>query len=152
MTFSLKLLKQVRSLRGSLATKIREAIFATYGKVNLPLMKSNAGPSEIAKWKKKPEVSKCYEKLFKKMDENEDSPLVISCIVEKAFLGKEYSNPEFAYAIAICKTMLNPKHDSLQINESIIKNKVEYYLVGLFYNVQINIFLSINTGLLNLKE
>ena len=140
-------MKQVRSLRGSLATKIREAIFATYGEVNLPLIKSNASSSEIAKWKNKPEVSKCYEKLFKKIDDNEEnSPLIITHIVEKAFLGKNYSNSEFAYAIAICKIMLNPKHDTLQMKELIIKNKVKYYLVGLFLYAQVNIFLSINTS------
>lgn len=116
-----------------MATKIREAIFATYGEVNLPLIKSNAGPSEIAKWKKLPEVSKCYEKLFKKMDDNEEnSPLMITRIVEKAFLGKNYSNTEFAYAIAICKIILNPKHDTLQINEPLVESKVKCYLVGLF--------------------
>jgi len=143
-------LKQVRSLRGSLATKIREAIFATYGEVNLPLIKSNASPSEIAKWKNMPEVSKCYEKLFKKIDDNEEnSPLIITHIVKKAFLGKNYSNAEFAYAIAICKIMLNPKHDTLQMKESIIKNKVKYYLVDLFLYAQVNIFLSINTSFFN---
>ena len=126
------MLKQVRSLRGALATKIREAMFSIYGEVNLPLIKSNADPSEIAKWKKKPEVSKCYKNLFKKMDDSENSPLIISRIIEKVFLGKEYSNQEFAYAIAICKTMLNPKYDALQMKESIIKNKMKYYLVGLF--------------------
>lgn len=95
-------------------------------------MKSNAGPSEIAKWKKTPEVSKCYENLFKKMEKKKDSPLVITRIVEKAFLGKEYSNPEFAYTIAICKTMLNPKHDVIQMKESVIKKKMKYYLVSCF--------------------
>jgi hypothetical protein len=114
-----------------LATKIREAIFSTYGEVNLSLINSNAGPSEIlTEWKKRPEVGRCFENLFKYMDDNEDSPLVITRIVEKAFLGKEYSNPEFAYAIAICKTMLNPKHDVLQMKETILKSKVKYYLVG----------------------
>ena len=114
-----------------MATKIREAIFSTYGEVNLPLINSNAGPSEITKWKEKPEVGRCFENLFKNIDDDdEDSPLVITRIVEKAFLGKEYSNPEFAYAIAICKTMLNPKHDVLQMKETILKNKVKYYLVG----------------------
>lgn len=113
-----------------MATKIREAIFSTYGEVNLPLINSNAGPSEITEWKKRPEVGRCFENLFKYMDDNEDSPLVITRIVEKAFLGKEYSNPEFAYAIAICKTMLNPKHDVLQMKETILKSKVKYYLVG----------------------
>ena len=115
-----------------MATKIREAIFATYGEVNLPLINSNAGPLEIAKWKKKPEVSRCFENLFKNMDDDEDSPLVITRIIERAFLENEYSNPEFAYAIAICKTMLNPKHDALQMKETTIKSKVKYYLVGLF--------------------
>jgi hypothetical protein len=113
-----------------LAAKIREAIFSTYGEVNLPLINSNAGPSEITEWKKRPEVGRCFENLFKYMDDNEDSPLVITRIVEKAFLGKEYSNPEFAYAIAICKTMLNPKYDLLQMKETILKSKVKYYLVG----------------------
>lgn len=113
-----------------MATKIREAIFSTYGEVNLPLINSNAGPSEITEWKKRPEVRRCFENLFKYMDDKEDSPLVITRIVEKAFLGKEYSNPEFAYAIAICKTMLNPKHDVLQMKETILKSKVKYYLVG----------------------
>lgn len=104
-------------------------------------MKSNAGPLEIAKWKRLPEVSKCYEKLFKKMDDNEEnSPLIITRIVEKAFLRKDYSNTEFAYAIAICKIILNPKDDTLQMKESIIKSKVKYYLVGLFLYVQVNIF------------
>lgn len=119
-------------MRGSLATKIKEAVFATYGEVNLPLINSNASPSEITNWKKRPEVSKCYEKLFKHMNNNNDSPLVITRILEKAFLGKEYSNSEFAYAIAICKILLNPKHDVLQMKQAILKSKVKYYLVGLF--------------------
>ena len=114
-----------------MTTKIKEAIFSIYGEVNLPLINSNAGPSEITKWKEKPEVGRCFENLFKNIDDDdEDSLLVITRIVKKAFLGKEYSNPEFAYAIAICKTMLNPKHDVLQMKETILKNKVKYYLVG----------------------
>lgn len=115
-----------------MATKIREAMFATYGEVNLPLINSNAGPSEIAKWKKRPEVSKCFDNLFKNMDDDDNSSLVITHIVEKVFLGKKYSDPEFAYVIAICRTMLNPKHDALQMKETTIKSKVNYYLVGLF--------------------
>ena len=42
-----------------------------------------------------------FKNLFKNMDNNEGSSLVITRIVEKTFLGKECSNPEFAYAIAI---------------------------------------------------
>ena len=95
-------------------------------------MKLNADPLKIAKWKKRLEVSRYYENLFKKMGENGKSPLVIICIIKKTFLEKEYSNSEFAYTIAICKLILNPKHDNIQIKESIVKNKVNYYLIGLF--------------------
>ena len=51
-------------------------------------------------------------------------------IIEKVFLEKEYSNIEFAYIIVICKTILDPKHDSLQLKESMMKRKVKRYLVG----------------------
>jgi hypothetical protein len=115
-----------------LATKIKESVFTIFGEVNLPLINSNAGPSEIANWKKRPEVSKCYERLFKHIGDNDNSPLVITRILEKAFLGKKYSNTELAYAIAICKIMLNPKNDVLQMKGTILKSKVKYYLVGLF--------------------
>ena len=104
----------------------------TYGEVNLLLIKSNASPSEIANWKKRLEVDRYYENLFKKMSDDEDLPLVITQIVEKFFLRKEYSNSELAYAIAICKLMLDPKHNDIQIKESIVKSKVNCYLVGLF--------------------
>jgi hypothetical protein len=130
LTFSLKFLKQVRSLRGSLASKTREAIFATYGELKLPPIKTNSGPSEITNWKKSPEVASCYKNLFKKMNDDTNSPRVISRIIERVFLEKEYSNTEFVYVVAICKTILDPKHDSLQLKESTMKRKVKRYLVG----------------------
>ena len=48
-------MKQIRSLRGSLASKTRESIFSTYGELTLPSININANPSEIAEWKKSPE-------------------------------------------------------------------------------------------------
>ena len=54
-------------------------------------------------------------------------------IIEKVFSEKKYSKVEMAYVIAICTTTLNPNRDELQLKESVMKCKVEYYLVGFFY-------------------
>lgn len=101
-----------------------------YGELKLPPIKTNSGPSEITNWKKSLEVASCYKNLFKKMNDDTNSPRVISRIIERVFLEKEYSNVEFAYVVAICKTILDPKHDSLQLKESTMKRKVKRYLVG----------------------
>lgn len=109
-------------------------MFATYGESKLPTIKTNAGPLEISNWKKMPEVKTSYDNLFNKMNNNDNkSPLMISRIIEKVFLEKQYSNAEMAYVIAICTTMLNPKQDTLHLNESIMKRKVNYYLVGFYF-------------------
>ena len=69
LTFSyLKLLCQVRSLRGQLSSKTRDAIFAVFGEKNLPTVNMSAGLKAIADWKKEQEVANCYKKLFKKMN------------------------------------------------------------------------------------
>jgi len=72
------LLKQVRSLRGTLASKTREAIFALFGETALPPINTNASSLEISKWKRKKEVSSCYKRLFERIDSKEDSPLILT--------------------------------------------------------------------------
>lgn len=121
--------------------KARDAIFVTYGELNLPSIKTNASPLEISNWKKSPEVNASYKKLFKRMNDNNNSPLTISFIIERVFLEKEYTNVELAYVVAVCETTLNPNNDSLQLNESIMTNKINHYLVGfVICYIQINIF------------
>ena len=71
-----------------------------------------------------------YKNLFRKMKDDADSPRTISRIIEKVFLGKEYSNVEFSYVVAVCKSVLNPKHNALHLKESVMKSKVKSYLVG----------------------
>lgn len=124
----------MRSLRGTLASKTREALFATFGELSLPAIKTNAGPSEISAWKGKPEVKNCFDNLFEKVKVDDDkSPSNMTRIIEKVFSEKKYSKVEMAYVIAICTTTLNPNRDELQLKESVMKCKVEYYLVGFFY-------------------
>jgi len=71
-------LKQVRLLRGALAS-------TTFGEKNLPPINTNAQPSDILKWKRKPEVATCYKDLFEKMDNNEDSLLTLTQILANFF-------------------------------------------------------------------
>lgn len=121
--------------------KARDAIFVTYGELNLPSIKTNASPLEISNWKKSLEVNASYKKLFKRMNDNNNSPLTILFIIERVFLEKEYTNVELAYVVAVCETTLNPNNDSLQLNESIMTNKINHYLVGfVICYIQINIF------------
>ena len=59
-----KISKQFRSARGTLATKVRDALFTYFGDVNLPRINMSAPPIEISNWKNSNEVRKCYNKLF----------------------------------------------------------------------------------------
>ena len=85
------------------------------------------------------------------MEDDADSPRMISYIVEKVFQRKKYSNAEFAYVVAICKTILDPENGLLQLEESTMKRKVKKYLVSfVICSTQVNISLPININL-NLK-
>lgn len=131
LTFSLKLLKQVRALRGSLSSRTRDAIFTTFGESALPTINTNSSTTEIANWKKMPKVARCYKMLFEKIGDKRSSNGLL-CIIQKVFQDKkDYSNTEIAYVIAICTTMLNPKHDAIKLKKEIMMRKAKYYLVGL---------------------
>ncbi|GET67289.1 hypothetical protein GLOIN_2v1834793 [Rhizophagus irregularis DAOM 181602=DAOM 197198] len=105
-----QLTKQVRSVRGTLSSKSREAIFSIFGS-RLPPINTNAGPSEIAKWKRKPEVKSCFEGF----------------VIDKV-LQNGHSNAELAYVLAICSTILNPNHDEIMLKKNIMKQKVKKFL------------------------
>jgi hypothetical protein len=95
--------------------------------LKLPQIKTNSSSSEISRWKKSPEVAECYKNLFNQV---RGEVRTISLIVEKVFLGKEYTKMELSYVVAVCTLFLNPKHSNIQIKESVVKSKVKYYKVG----------------------
>ncbi|UZO00516.1 uncharacterized protein OCT59_011639 [Rhizophagus irregularis] len=122
-----QLTKQVRSIRGTLFSKSREAIFSIFGS-RLPPINTNAGPSEVAKWKRKPEVKDCFEGLFKKMNpKDKNSSIVLVSVIDRA-LQNDHSNAELAYVLAICSTILNPNHDEIRCKKNIMKQKVKKFL------------------------
>ncbi|UZO07608.1 uncharacterized protein OCT59_027889 [Rhizophagus irregularis] len=122
-----QLTKQVRSVKGTLSSKSREAIFSIFG-FRLPPINTNARPSEVAKWKRKPEVKSCYESLFTKMNpKDKNSSIVLVSIIDRV-LQNDHSNAEIAYVLAICSTILNPNHDEIMLKKNIMKQKVKKFL------------------------
>jgi len=112
-----------------LASKTREAIFSIFGETNLPLINTNASSSEISRWKQKEEVSNCYKCLFEKIDNKENSPLVLTRIIGKV-LHKNSSTVETAFMVVICMGILDPKNGKLKFSSKTMKQKIKYYLVG----------------------
>ncbi|CAB5373650.1 unnamed protein product [Rhizophagus irregularis] len=127
LTFFVKLTKQVQSVRGTLSSKSREAIFSIF-RSRLPPINTNARLSEVAKWKKKPKVKDCFEGLFKKMNpKDKNSSIVLASIIDRA-LQNDHSNAELAYVLAIYSTILNPNHDEIMCKKNIMKQKVKKFL------------------------
>ena len=120
----LKILKQFRSTRGTLASRVREGLFSYFGESNLSRITTSDTPSEIAKWKKSAEVAQCYKKLF----DNRNN--VLAKILEKVFGKNLPPDAHSAYAIAICTTILNPKGEGIQLSEELMKKKFDVYLVS----------------------
>ena len=97
--------------------------------MNLPLINTNASSSEISRWKQKEEVSNCYKRLFEKIDNKENSPLVLTRIIGKV-LHKNSSTVETAFMVVICMGILDPKNGKLKFSSKTMKQKIKYYLVG----------------------
>ncbi|GBC16446.2 hypothetical protein GLOIN_2v1834793 [Rhizophagus irregularis DAOM 181602=DAOM 197198] len=117
-----QLTKQVRSIRRTLSSKSMEAIFSIFGS-RLPPINTNAGPSEVAKWKRKSEVKDCFEGLFKKMNpKDKNSSIVLASVIDRVLQGGN-SNAELAYVLATCSTILNPHHDEIMLKKNIMKQK-----------------------------
>jgi len=112
-----------------LASKTREAIFSIFGETNLPPINTNASSSEISRWKQKEEVSNCYKCLFEKIDNKENSPLVLTRIISKV-LHKNSSTVKTAFVVVICMGILDPKNGKLKFSSKTMKQKIKYYLVG----------------------
>lgn len=118
-------MKQFRSARGTLATKVRDGLFTYFGDTNLPRINTSAPPIEISNWKKSKEVKKCYNKLF------DDKNKVLAKILERIF-GKNIPKPAHsAFAITVCTSILNPESDRIQLNEESMKVIYNNYLVSI---------------------
>lgn len=131
----LKLQSKVRSLRGGLASKAREVLFAHFGDDSLPLINHNASATEIAKWKKKKEVAECYKRVFESY-ECKKSPM-LQQLFDKVFIGEnDPPSLHLAFVMAIYAVILDPNSQSIQANENMIKKKINHYMVK-FINLRL---------------
>ena len=99
-------------------------IFTYFGKLTLLRINITDSPVKIMRWKKNAAVTSCYQKLFA----NNYKTLVE--IVNKVFGDKGYTNLEMTYVISICTTILNLKNNRIKCQESLMKKKIDYYLVS----------------------
>ena len=124
-----------------MASKTREAIFSIFGETNLPPINTNASSSEISRWKQKEEVSNCYKRLFEKIDNKENSPLVLTRIISKV-LHKNSSTVETAFVVVICMGILDLKNGKLKFSSKTMKQKIKYYLVGFITYLYLQLIIS----------
>ncbi|RIB05782.1 hypothetical protein C2G38_2218691 [Gigaspora rosea] len=80
------LLKTMCSKRGTLTTKIKDAIFAVFGDSMLDRIDSNAIPEEVHNWKQSAKTKAAYSKLFLPIVANDPEDTYISRILTKAIL------------------------------------------------------------------
>ena len=116
-------MKQHRTLRDTLTSRIKNTIFAAFGENQLPTINMNASIIEIQSWKRSDKVKKCYTKLFSSMKEGQPTTYMAH-ILAKVWESKNVSLINIAYAIVICKTFLNPKIEHIQISETVINLKL----------------------------
>ena len=127
--FSKQLLSQQRSDRGSLTSKIKDAMYYIFGH-ELPHINSNATPTQITEWKKHPSVKKCYRKLFQKITLGEPDTFMTR-IIDKVWQEKKnVAKVKIAYAISICENMLNPNNHYIQVSEKLVKANIIKNLVS----------------------
>ncbi|RHZ51070.1 hypothetical protein Glove_485g34 [Diversispora epigaea] len=94
--------KRLCSLRGTLCTRVKTAIFENFSNM-LPLISNVAKASEIAAWKKKLAVSNCFQ--------------------------KNIPNLQIAWAISISEIFFNPKNEVIKMSEEIIQPALARNLV-----------------------
>jgi hypothetical protein len=113
-----------RSLRGSLTSRIKEAVFSIFGEVSLPSVNMNTSSSDLSKWKSGA-ARECYKKLFEPISEDDDQVTYMSRILEKIWMDSDRaSDTSIAFAISVCEELLNPDNESIQIKEEVLKYKL----------------------------
>jgi hypothetical protein len=107
---------------------VKDAIHSVFG-CELPLINTQAVPSEVQNWKRQTSVKRCFLKLFKKI--KADQPTHMEKIINKIWKDRSTaSNMQTAFAISICETYLNPENQVIQMNELYMKPKIAKNMVS----------------------
>ncbi|CAG8855429.1 5178_t:CDS:2, partial [Gigaspora margarita] len=99
-----------------------------FGVEKLPLLKSNAGASEIVKWKQSDGVAECFRSLFV---QNKSGVYWIDLITRNAFsmaAVPTLTHNHYAFTLAVCNIILNPRSRSVKCTEKRMKCRMEKFL------------------------
>lgn len=128
------MLVKLRSMRGNTVAKIKSAIFSTFGEDSLPSINNNASQKDIMDWKEKKEVRKAFEKLHKKInnDDEEETSTWCNKILQKVFSNPDkIGKPLLAFAVGVIEIILDPDNGGIKVKDEIIKSKIRKNIVSL---------------------
>jgi hypothetical protein len=88
------------------------------------MINTKSTPAAISKWKASDSVRYCYENLFKKTRNSENSYMY--CIIKHVWPIKLENIPDIwiSYAISISEIILNPEIKNIQVSENEVKLKI----------------------------
>lgn len=114
-------MKQHRSGRGSLCSRIKSEIFKDF---ELNPISLKASFDEIKSWKNQPKLRKIFSQLFKK---DPDGKMRIVKVLEKIWPKSELetiSDSLIAYTIGVAEVLLDPENKNIQMSEELVKPKM----------------------------
>ena len=118
------MLRKIRSFRGTLASRIRAAMFSTFAADKLPVINTNDSSNKVSAWKNSSVVAECFEKLKTNGD-------YIDKILDKVYGTdpEKRSEVQVAFTIVLVLYVLNPKKEHIKVKEEILQRKIRKYLV-----------------------
>ncbi|RIB17400.1 hypothetical protein C2G38_2187340, partial [Gigaspora rosea] len=82
------LLKQHRSLRSALTTRVKDAMFSVFGESQLDSINTNATPADVSQWKASAKMKACYQKLFKPISSDPNDSYMSRILNKSSRKGK----------------------------------------------------------------
>lgn len=81
----------------------------------------NTSSSDLSKWKCGA-AKECYKKLFEPISGDDNQVTYMSRILEKVWSDSDKASEVLiAFAISVCKELLNPDNEGIQIKEEVLK-------------------------------
>ena len=100
-------------------------MFSTFGKQRLDVVDSNTSPLKLAQWKSNEKTRSAYLEIFR----NHELLSNIGYTVFKQYKDNELPTTHYAYILAICDILLNPKSSGIKCNDKSVINRVTCFLV-----------------------
>jgi hypothetical protein len=121
---------------------VRSALFAVFGENELPYIDTKSTPKEVKEWKDSEHLKNAYEKLYQRIEEDEEMTWCAR-IIQKVWPKFEgLSKEKIAFGMAVCQYMLNPKIESIKIQDEEIRKIMKVNIVSKKYKKKFDIMLN----------